>query len=531
MYRIFPWLKNKSASRPRQEFIESFIVHKQTSEYLSYIKQKEHRLVCTDAFFHLLPTIPDGDYMSMLFELITNNSRLTSKELSTIIVNKLSRAISESNFDLAEQILNLPLKSIQISLPTYEIVQLIHTCPNANQKLKLLSILIEKNLPYDKEYITWILIILFETYIIGDEIIIEYILNIKKNLNLLFTCYGNNNVTPLMLFLHLYSNDKCQLLIDHYLSNINDQSIFLQCDKWNRSYLSHLLCGKCQHGDEGNSFEVLPDEINKQHMDRCPHSSAILEKFSMLHKLGNGCKNPIKTILISQYCLSLRIILFNYLYENDPSFELKLDEFFHNFPPQSIKIYSNYLKRLVRNQDLNPALTYLVQNSMVYNPDNDQTIKFLLRQGGRIKDMNSLKHIISHHLSSTRSMIPFMLLDYSMYVDIPFDRMSTVQNKRISLYVCRLIQCGYPSDYRQNFEEFKIRLEAPLLKLVNQLIDLKKPQCLSKLCLQKLRSSLKDLGDETQDKLKDDLPIHLKQSITKFGHEECSIFFQTVALT
>jgi hypothetical protein len=124
-----------------------------------------------------------------------------------------------------------------------------------------------------------------------------------------------------------------------------------------------------------------------------------------------------------------------------------------------------------------------------------------------------------------------MLLDYTMYVNIPSDGLTPGQNQRISLYICRVIQCGYPSEYREKFEEFKTRLPGPILKIVNELIDLKKPQCLSKLCLQKLRSSLKDLGDETQDKLKDYLPIHLKQSITKFGHEECSTFFRTVALT
>jgi hypothetical protein len=62
-------------------------------------------------------------------------------------------------------------------------------------------------------------------------------------------------------------------------------------------------------------------------------------------------------------------------------------------------------------------------------------------------------------------------------------------------------------------------------------LDLKNPPCLSKLCLQKLRSSLKNLGDETIDKLKDDLPNYLRQSITSYGHDECRAYFQILVLS
>ncbi|CAF3189579.1 unnamed protein product, partial [Rotaria sp. Silwood2] len=358
MNRIFSWFYNKNNSSsltvPRRDFIESLIVHKQIKEFSSCLCKKDDRILCIDGFFRLLPTILDEKYMSNLFELICKKSRLTSNELSTIIINKLSRTILDKNFDLCEKILHLPIQSLKISLPTYELVQLIHTCSNTNQLIKCLSILIEKNLPYDSEYLSWILIIIFEHYTIGDEIIIEYLLNVKKNINLLFTCYGNNNITPLMLFFHLYSNNKCQILIDNYLSNINDQSILLQCDKWNRSYLMHLLCGQCQHEFMGNSFEMLPDgilDINEKLINQCPHASIVLSKFSMLYKLGNKCDTPIKMILTSQYCLSLRIVLFNFLLENDSSIELKFDEFFQHFPPLFIRIYSNYLKRLVHNHN------------------------------------------------------------------------------------------------------------------------------------------------------------------------------------
>ncbi|CAF4481180.1 unnamed protein product [Rotaria sp. Silwood2] len=464
MNRIFSWFHNKDNSPlstiSRKGFIESLIVHKQIKEFSSCLRQKDDRTLCIDAFFELLPTILDENYMSNLFELISKKSRLTPKALSTIIVNKLSRAISDENFDLCEKLLHLRFQSIQISLPSFEIIKLIHSCSNKNQLIRCLSILLEKNLPYDCAYLSWILIIIFEYYTIGDEIIIEYLLNFQKNINLLFICYGNNNITPLMLFFHLYSNNKCKILIDNYLSNINDQSVLLQCDRWNRSYLMHLLCGQCQHESEENSFEIVSDDnidVNKKLLNRCPHALAILSKFSMLYKLGNKCDTPIKTILTSQYCLSLRIILFNFLLENDSSIELKFNEFFNYFPPQSIPIYSNYLKRLIHKHNLNSVLA-----SVLFNHRNDlsieHTIKFLLQQGARIDNMNNMNYIITTLLSHSRSMIPFMLLDYSLYIDISFQIWLNQQSSRMNLYRCRIIQCGYPSEFRTKFQEFKSHL-------------------------------------------------------------------------
>ncbi|CAF1090919.1 unnamed protein product [Rotaria sp. Silwood1] len=535
MNRLFSWFHHKnnspSSTISRQDFIESLIVHKQIDEFSLCLRKKHDQTLCIDGFFRLLPTILDEHYMSNLFELISKKSRLTSNELSTIITNKLSRTILNKNFDLCEKILHLPIQSLKISLPTYELVQLIHTCSNTNQLIQCLSILIEKNLPYDSEYLLWILIIIFEHYIIGDEVILEYLLNIKKNINLLFTCYGNNNITPLMLFLHLYSNNKCQILIDNYLSNINDQSVLLQCDKWNRSYLMHLLCGQCQHEFIGNPFEILPDDIlniNEKLINQCPNASAVLSKFSLLYKLGNRCDTPIKLILTSQYCLSLRIILFNFLLENDSSIEFKLDEFFQYFPPHSIRNYMNYLKRLVHNHNLNSVLTSVLFNQRNNDSSIEYTIEFLLKQGARIDNMSGMNCIITNLLLHGHSMIPFMLLNYSLYIHIPFQTWSTQQTSRMNLYICRIIQCGYPSEFRTKFEEFKSRLPEQTMKLVEKFIDLKNPSLLSKLCLQKLRSALKNLGDETIDKLKDYLPNRLRQSITLFGHDECLTYFRSV---
>jgi hypothetical protein len=532
---MFSWFNKKNNSSTstisRRDFIRSLIFHKQIKEFSSYLRQKDDRKLCIDEFFRLLSLTPDEKYMSDIFVLITKNGGFKSTELSTIITNQLSSAILSRDFDLCEKILHLPFQSLKINLPTYEITQLIHTCSDSEQSIRCLSILIEKNLPYDSEYLSWILIILFEYYSIGDEIIIEHILNIKININLLFKCYGNSNVTPLMLFLHLYSNTKCQVLIDYYLSNINDQSILLQCDKWNRSYLMHLLCGQCQHGSEENSFEILSDdseEINKQLINQCPHTSAVLSKFSMLRKLGNKFDTPIKTILTSGYCLPLRIILLNYLLENDSSIEFKSDEFFQNFPSKSIPIYAKYLKRLVQNRNLDSALYSVLQNSINTDQTLEHTIKFLLQQGARINNMSTIHYVIIYQILHTRSMIPFILLDYSLYTDISYDLWLTRRTPRLNLYICRLIQCGYPSEFRQKFQEFKGQLDEQTVKLVAEFIDLKNPPCLSKLCLQKLRSSLKHLGNETIDKLKDYLPIHLKQSIIHYGHSECRTYFQAV---
>jgi len=531
MSNIFSWFRKKNNSSyasklSRKDFIKSLIVHKQIKEFSSYLRQKDDRTLCIEAFFELLPSILEEKYTPDLVELITKKSGLKSNQLSTIVTNQIASSILKKDFDLCEKILNLPFQSLKISLPTYEIVQLIHTCSNTEQLIQCLSILIEKNLPYDSEYLLWILIILLEGYQIGDEIIIEYILNINKHINLLFTCYGNNNVTPLMLFLHLYSNNKCQLLIDHYLSNIKDQSILFQCDKWNRSYLMHLLCGQCQHGLDENSFEILSDdmeEMNKQLMNQCPHASAVLSKFSMFYKLKNTCVTPVKTILISQYCLPLRIILLNYLLVNDTSNEFKFDEFFQHFPSKSIPKYINYLKRLVQNQNLNSTLLSLLLN----RTNDDDTITFLLRHGARINDMSIVNNAITDLILYSRSMIPFTLLDYGLYTDISYAVWLGHQTPRMNFYICRAIQCGYSSELRAKFNELKTHLPQQALNF----LDLKNPPCLSKLCLQKLRSSLKNLGDETIDKLKDDLPNYLRQSITSYGHDESRAYFQILVLS
>jgi hypothetical protein len=455
----------------------------------------------------------DGNYMSELFQLITKKSRLTSDQLSTMIVNELSRAVLEQNFDLCEQILRLPFQSFKISLPTYELIQFIHTCSNSEQLFDCLSILIEKNLPHDSEYFSWVLIILFEHYQIGDEIIIEHLLNIKKNINLLFTCYGSNNVTPLMLFLHLYSNNKCQILIDHHLSNINQPSILLQCDRWNRSYLMHLLCGRCQHDFNENSLE-------------CSHASAVLSRFSMLYKLGNRFDTPIKRILTSEYCLPLRMVLLNYFLENNSLSEVQLDELFQYFPPRSISIYADNLKKIIQNRNLDSVLTSRILKRREDEHYIDYTIKFLLQQGARIENMNIVHPTIFYLLSSISSMIPFMLLNYSFYIDITFDMWLHRHCPRMNLYICCVLRYGYPSELRNRFEKFKSHLPDQLAKVIEKLIDVKTPSCLSKLCLQKLRISLKNLGNETIDELKDCLPVHLRKSIRSYAYDEFQSYFK-----
>ena len=148
MSRLFSWFRGKSNSlltiTVPQSFIESLIARKQTNEFISYLQRKDHRIICIDGFFELLTTMPDIFYMANLFELITQKSGLTSKQMSLIIVNKLSLAIRAKNFDLCERILRLPCKSMAISLSTYELHCLLHRCPTKTQLIQCLSILIEK---------------------------------------------------------------------------------------------------------------------------------------------------------------------------------------------------------------------------------------------------------------------------------------------------------------------------------------------------------------------------------------------------
>ncbi|CAF1043052.1 unnamed protein product [Adineta steineri] len=536
MQRITSWFSKKTIQPPttisRRDFIESLIVHKQVKEFTSCLQKKDERSWCIDGYFNLLPTILDEKYMADIFEIISKNSRVTSKELSNIIVSKLVGAIHDGNFDLFEKILHLPFQSsIQIPVQTYDLIRFLHTCTNTDQLMRCLSVLVEKNLRHDPEYLSWLLIILFEHYKTGDEIIIEYLLNIKKDINILFTCYGNHRVTPLMLFFHLNSNNKCQILIDNYLSNINDQSVLLQCDQWNRSYLMHLLCGQCQHDPIGYSTKVLSNDITemeKDLIDQCPHASDILSKFSMLHKLGNKCDTPVKTILKSLYCVPLRIILLNYLRKNDPLFEMNLEELFTYFPSNSISTYSNYLKQLTHNHNLNHALTSVIVNQTCNLHSMEHTFTFLVREGARIENRNTVQFGIGNLLRHYPSRIPFILLDYGMHIDLPFDQSINQLNPKIILYICRVIQCGYPSEFRTQFDLFKSRLDSQTVELIKTFIDIKNPQKLKNLCYQKLRSSLIHLGDDTQEKLKDHLSDRLRRWITLYGYNECSVYYRTV---
>ena len=500
---------------PVRDSMISLIVHKQVQDYLSYLRQKDYQLVCIDAFFHLLPTIFDDVYMSDLFQLIVKKSRFSSDQLSKIVHNQLSRTILEKDFQLCEKILRLPLQTLKISLPTYELTQLIHTCSNTQQLTDCLSILIEKNLPHDPEYISWILIILFEHYRPGDEVIIEHLLNIKKNSNFLFTSYGTNQVTPLMLFLHLYSNSQCQLLLEQCLSNIHDLSILLQCDKWNRSYLMHLLCARCEHDIDENSND----------RNQCPQASVVLARFSMLYKLGNSCETPVKKILTSEFCLPLRMMLLDYYLENNPSVDVGVDELFHHFPARFLSIYTNDLKRLIRNRNLDAVLVSQICNLRADDHSVDSKVKFLLQQGARLQKTDAIHSVIFNLIVNTRSMIPFTLLDYSFSIDIPFDVWVNQNSPRVNLYICCVVQYGYPCELRKHFDVFKSRFPDRIVKVIENLVDARTPARLSNLCLQKLRISLKDLGDTTIEQLQNDLPIYLRKWIVCYGHAQLQAYF------
>lgn len=511
---IFSFSKKKIPTRSiiaQRDLIKSLIVNKQTQELCAYLRQNDDRVLCFEGFFQLLPSITDDRYLGELFDMMLKRSRMKSSEISVILSKQLSSAVLQKNFDQCEKILHLPFQSVPITLPTFELIKLIEDCSDCNQVIRCLSILIEKNLPHDPEYLIWILIVLCEHYRTGDEIIIDYLLNLKKPIDLLFTCYGNNNVTPLMLFIHLYSNSKCQILLDSYLENIPSTSVLLQCDRWNRSYLMHLLCGRCEHSIEDNETP-------------CPHTSIMLSRFSMLDKLGNILDTPMKTILTSGYCLPLRMTFVKTYLENHSSYEILLDEFFQCFPPKFISNYQDDLKRMIHNRDLNSAL---ISQLKLFRDDN-QIIRFLLQQGARLQSTNEIQPIIFNYLANHRSIIPFLLLDYSFYVDIPFDQWLPRQNPLMNLYICRVLQCGYRSEFRAKFEQFKTLLPDRTVKEIEKFVDVKNVAPLSRLCLQKLRSSLKHLGDETIEQLSSYFPIHLKRSIVHYGYDQCQPYFRNI---
>ena len=341
---------------------------------------------------------------------------------------------------------------------------------------------------------------------------------LAKHPSLIQPYVSENGVTPLMLFFHLYTSDKCRELIDAYLSTLEDQSVLLQCDRWNRSYLAHLLCGQCQHESDSDPSDVAIDDWS----NRCPHASYILSRFAMLHTLGNRCENPIKTIFRSMYCLPLRMLLFNYLRENDPSFQLNVAEFFQYFPLVSLPTYSTYLKRILHEQDLSPALLSVIKLHHVHQESTADGIRFLLRLGARLENTEFISFYVMNLLALQRSTAPFILLDYGFYVGPTHDSWSwRSRTPRVVLYICRLLQCGYPTEFRANFDTYKASMPESTVKLIEEFIDMKVPPRLSRLCLQTLRSSLRDLGDQTLDQLRDRLSAPLHHSIVHLGHDEC----------
>lgn len=514
---IFSFSRKKTPTLPTSilqasTLIRSLIENKQIKELCSHLQRNEDRAFCFEVFFLLSPSISDDRYLGEVFDTMVKKSRMKSSEISTILSKQLSSAILQKNFDQLEKILHLPYPSVPITLSTFELIKLIENCPDSNQVIRCLSILIEKNLPHDSEYLTWILIILCEHYRTGDEIIIDYLLNLKKPIDLLFTSYGNHNVTPLMLFIHLYSNSKCQILLDDYLEKISSTSVLLQCDRWNRSYLTHLLCGQCEHQIEDNETA-------------CPHASMMLSRFSMLDQLGNRLDTPMKTILTSSYCFPLRMKLVKCYLDNHSSYEILLDEFFLHFPPKFIPNYQDDLKCMIHNRDLTSTL---ISQLKLFKDDN-ATIRFLLKQGARIQSNNTeIQPIIFNYLMNIRSIIPFVLLDYSFYIDISFEQWLVRPNPRMNMYICRVLQCGYPSEFRAKFDQFKTHLTGQTVKEIEKFVDVKNVAPLSRLCLQKLRSSLKDLGDETIEQLTSHLPSHLKHSIVHYGYDQCQPYFRTV---
>ena len=170
----------------------SLIVRRQVKEFIACVRQKRNRAVCFSAYISLLSTIGDHQYMAALFDTIVKKSSIPSSELSTILAEQLSRQILERKFDTCESILRLPLQSLRIPLPSYELTQFIRGNSDTDQVCRCLSILIERNLRHDKDYVSWMLITLFTNYVKGREQIIEHVLKLAKHVSLTQTCFGRS---------------------------------------------------------------------------------------------------------------------------------------------------------------------------------------------------------------------------------------------------------------------------------------------------------------------------------------------------
>ncbi|CAF1028413.1 unnamed protein product [Adineta ricciae] len=527
MSRLFSWLlkTNNIPTTPvyRQLYFENLINDKRLKELTTCLQRKSDQMDCINGYFHLLSKLTDDAYMDEIFELIITKSRLPPTQIARIVVDRLSQAISSKDFGLFERILRLSHSSIQLPLSTYDVSRLISTCSDSDQIARCLSILIEKNLRFEPEYPTWILILLIEHYKTGGEIVIENFLREQTNAQFLYVPYGDCRVTPLMIFLHLYSNPKCQAIIDQQLSNIQDPSVLLQYDRWNRSYLMHLICNECQHVVNTVSTTLLSNdltEINDELIKQCPYASAIFSQFVRLYELGNKFETPVKTIFNSRLCFPLRIKLFNYIWENNTIDQIKLDDFFVNFPSMFFSSYQYYLKRLVHNQNLDQALTSVVLNCKDHPQRVDAKITFLLRQGARINDMNVVSSTILSLLNGVQSSTPFMLLDYDMPIKIDFQLLSRTSTRNMALYIFRAAQCGYTDVSQSQFESFKSTQSKSMISMIDKLVDIKSPTTLSNLCRRKLRRSLKNLGDDTMDKLNEILPHRLVHSIRLYEYHK-----------
>ncbi|CAF0807178.1 unnamed protein product [Adineta ricciae] len=532
MSRLFSWLlkANNVPTTPacREIYFEFLIKDKRLKELTTCLQRKSDRSDCINGFFNLLSKLPDDAYMDEVFELIITKSRLPPTQIARLVVDRLSQAISSKDFGLFERILRLPFSLIQIPLSTYDASRFISTCSDSDQVTRCLSILIEKNLRFDPEYPSWILILLIEHYKTGEEIVIENFLREQRNAQFLYVQYGDCRVTPLMIFLHLYSNPKCQAIIDQQLSNIQDPSVLLQYDRWNRSYLMHLICTECQHVVNTASTTLLSNdltEVNDEFIKQCPCASVIFSQFVRLYELGNKFEAPVKTIFNSRLCFPLRMKLFNYLWENNAADQIKLDDFFVNFPSMFISNYQYYLKRLVHNRNLDQALTSVVLNSRDHSQRVDAKITFLLRQGARINDMNVISSIILSLLNGVQSSTPFMLLDYDMPIKVDSQLLSSTSTRNKTLYILRAAQCGYTNVSQSRFECFKSTQSQFMISMIDKLVDIKSPTSLSNLCRRKLRRSLKNLGDDIMNKLNEILPNRLVQSIRLYEYHKWLTFY------
>ncbi|CAF1959101.1 unnamed protein product [Rotaria magnacalcarata] len=364
-------------------------------------------------------------------------------------------------------------------------MKFIHQCPDFQQLIRCLTILMNRHILDSNVYPSWILQGILDRYCSGDEKLIESLLKIKTNVKILYISDNNTGMTPFMSLMRLCTHEKCLPLIDEALSNIHDPTLLNHVDNWNRYQ---------QNAEESCSS--------------CLNAQAVLRLFAQLWGFGNRCSYLTQTIFNSQFCFPPRLALFDYVLKFDSSasaIEENINTFFTYFPSIYIQQYSTYLKRLARDQSLNQA------------PLN-------VLDGSCIDPMKAIPDYTQELLLDSRSPIPLLLLDYNIHMEIPGSSSTNRIYGIADLYLLYLAEWGYRHSWQTYFDQYQSNLLPATIDYLEK-IRRKMPQPLLTLCIQRVRSSLINLSDETQEKLREHLSNNLIRSLTRLAYDQHYSFF------